>query len=69
MNHLLEHLVGIEVASLAHQRQVTHHHQASAFLDYKMASFMGLAFKVEAFNFEVLGIKAEHNFMVVAYLP
>ena len=30
---------------------------------------MGLASMEEAFNFEVLGIKAGHNFMVVAYLP
>ena len=30
---------------------------------------MGLAFKEEAFDFEVLGIKAEHSSMVVAYLP
>ena len=69
MNLPLEHLVGIEVASLARQRQVTHHHRASAFLDYKKASFMGLAFGVEAFNFEALDIKVEHITMVVASHP
>ena len=34
-----------------------------------MGSFMGLAFKVEAFDFEVQGIKVEHTPTVVAFLP
>ena len=33
-----------------------------------MASFMGLAFEVEAFDFEVLDIKVENIPMVVAFL-
>ena len=66
----MEHLVGIEVASLAHQKRLTHLHQASASLDCKaMASFMGLAFEVEAFDFEVLDIEVENIPMVVAFLP
>ena len=70
MNLQLEHPAGIEVASLAHQKQVTHRHQASTILDCNsLANFMGLAFKVEAFDFEALGIRAEHSSMVVAYLP
>jgi len=65
----LEHLVGIEEASLAHQKRLIHLHQAFASLDCKaMASFMGLAFKVEAFDFEVLDIEVENILMVVAFL-
>ena len=70
MNLQLEHLVGIEVALLEHQKRLIHHHQAFAFLDCKaMACFKGLAFKVEAFDFVGLGIKVENIPVVVASLP